>query len=384
MLGGREESRLQNLKHDRQEVKHFVSGEAIDEPASELKEEVRLIFNNVVKPLDQLELTDRLQRLGLDYHFHDENNRTLKNIHTGLQNNEIWEKDLHATALEFRLLRQHGHYISLEGFKRFTENGSFKKGESLMEEVWSFTTKSLGKCLENITDLDLQVQVRHALELPLQWSVPAFDARWYINLYQKSCDMIPSVLEFAKLNFNIRQALYQEELKDLSRWWSRLDIVKRSFLLPEIELIGVYDDVYDIYGTLDELECFTDVVEKEEIEFIQDRPDIVRLAYEILRLTDDYGTTSAELKRGDVPSSIQCYMSDIMLNLVRAAHWLYNDGNDGYGAEDFVAKATLVSLLVEPISLQEINQVNDSMGKDTRLFYPWLISCSHSHPGSVP
>lgn len=87
-----------------------------------------------------------------------------------------------------------------------------------MEEAWSFTSKSLSECLKNIIDLDLQVQVRHALDLPLQWSVPTFDARWYINLYQKSSDMIPSVLEFAKLDFNITRALYQEELKDLSRY----------------------------------------------------------------------------------------------------------------------------------------------------------------------
>lgn len=76
-----------------------------------MKEEVRMIFNNVVEPLNQLELIDQLQRLGLDYHFRDEINYTLKNVHNG-QKSETWEKDLHATALEFRLLRQHGHYIS--------------------------------------------------------------------------------------------------------------------------------------------------------------------------------------------------------------------------------------------------------------------------------
>ncbi|KAL8107949.1 hypothetical protein AgCh_024381 [Apium graveolens] len=523
-----------------QSLKTEYTGKAIDARASELKEEVRMIFNNMVEPLDQLELIDQLQRLGLDYHFHDEINRTLKNIHTGLEN-ESWEKDLHATALEFRLLRQHGHYISPEGFKRFTENRSFHKGvtadvqgllslyeasyfsiegESLMEEAWSFTSNLLKECLEYISDLDLQMQVRNALELPLQWRIPRFDAKWYINLYQRSSDMIPAVLEFAKLDFNIRQASNQEELKDLSRWWSRLDMgVKlpfardrlvtsffwslgitgephhrycREVLTKIIELTCVYDDVYDIYGTPDELELFTDVVErwdlnavkelpeymklcflslinvvnettyeilkdhnidtfphqkkwfndlferyivearwynsgyqptleeylkngfvsiagpivvlysyicttdpikKEDLEFIEGLPDIVRLACEIFRLTDDYGTSSAELKRGDVPSSIQCYMSDtgvteevsrnhmmnlirkkwaqinklrfskednnplswpfvdIMLNLIRAAHCFYNSGEDGYGVEDVVAKATFVSLLVEPIPL---------------------------------
>lgn len=265
----------------------------------------------------------------------------------------------------------------------------------------------------------------------------------------------------------------------------------RIQLTKIIELIGVCDDVYDIYGTLDELELFTDVVErwdvnamkelpyymkicflsfynfvhetsydilkeqdieilphqrkwwiklfkhqlvearwyhgghqptmeeylsnglvsiagpigalysyictedpikKEEVEFIEELPDIVRLACEIFRLADDYGTSSAELKRGDVPSSIQCYMSDagvseevareylmdlmrkkwaqvnkcrftgdhiplswhfvdIMLNIVRAAHCLYNAGDDGFGVEDGLTKDTLFSLLVEPIPL---------------------------------
>ena len=87
-----------------------------------------------------------------------------------------------------------------------------------MEEASLFTSRLLKECLENTIDSDLEMQVRHALHLPLQWSVPAFDVRWYINLYQRSGVMIPAILEFAKLDFNIRQALYQEELKDLSRY----------------------------------------------------------------------------------------------------------------------------------------------------------------------
>lgn len=42
---------------------------------------------------------------------------------------------------------------------------------------------------------------------------------------------------------------------------------------------------------------------------------------------------------------------DIMLNLVRAAHCLYNAGDDGFGDEDGATKDMLFSLLVEPIPL---------------------------------
>lgn len=42
---------------------------------------------------------------------------------------------------------------------------------------------------------------------------------------------------------------------------------------------------------------------------------------------------------------------DIMLNVTRIAHYLYNAGDDNYGVEDGVIKDTLNSLIVEPIPL---------------------------------
>lgn len=119
----------------------------------------------------------------------------------------------------------------------FTENGKFKEylgedvkgilslyeasyysteGESLMEEACSFTSKILKELV--IKDSDLCMQVKHALELPLQWRIPRFEARWYMDIYERSTNMIPEVLNFAKLDFNILQGLNQEELKDLSRY----------------------------------------------------------------------------------------------------------------------------------------------------------------------
>ncbi len=65
-----------------------------------------------VNPLDQLQLIDTLQRLGLAYHFEDEIKRILMSIstHDSYENTRMRE-DLYATALEFRLLRQQGYKI---------------------------------------------------------------------------------------------------------------------------------------------------------------------------------------------------------------------------------------------------------------------------------
>ncbi|MBA0683446.1 hypothetical protein Goari_025106, partial [Gossypium aridum] len=68
-----------------------------------------MMFENVVDPLEKLELIDTIQRLGLSYHFGDEIKKTLKNISIDRSSTVASNKDnLYATALEFRLLRQHG------------------------------------------------------------------------------------------------------------------------------------------------------------------------------------------------------------------------------------------------------------------------------------
>nr|AUG98172.1 monoterpene synthase [Trachyspermum ammi] len=531
--------------HFFQSLRTDYTGEGYNAQASELKEDVKLIFKKVVDPLDQLELIDHIQRLGFGYHFAGETKRTLEKMYNDdpTKNNK-GEKNLHATALKFRLLREHGFHVSSEIFIDFTENEKFIEslgedvkgilslyeasyfsieGESLMEEAHSFTSKILKECIKSIDDSDLGMLVSHALELPQQWRVPRLDARWYMDIYERSKYMIPEVLKFAKFDFNIVQGLNQDELKDVSRWWKGTDLGQKlefirdrlptSFLwavgiscnhqhgyfrrqiTKVIQFITLLDDVYDVYGTLDELELFTSVVErwdinamtelphymklcflslnnlvseiaydvlneqkvyvlpqlrkaidvmlwidlfkhylvearwyysgykptfeeflsnglvtitgpvvviysyiltcnpirKEATDYIESLPDIVRLASEIFRLADDFGTSSDELKRGDIPKSIQCYMKDagvseevartqmidlmrkkwkqmmkcvfsgdmpldwsaveIILNMVRMSHCTYNSGADGYGVEDGLSKQRMFTLFTEPIPL---------------------------------
>ncbi|MBA0739437.1 hypothetical protein Gogos_012712, partial [Gossypium gossypioides] len=112
-----------------QSLKSDYLGESFNEQAIRLVEKVRMMLENVMDPLEKLELIDSLQRLGLSYHFQNETKRILEDIHLRAdQSKAFWkEGNLHATALEFRLLRQHGYNVTQEIFSGFTdEMGNFK------------------------------------------------------------------------------------------------------------------------------------------------------------------------------------------------------------------------------------------------------------------
>ncbi|MFQ6644594.1 hypothetical protein Gotur_019234 [Gossypium turneri] len=440
------------------------------------------------QPLEQLEMIDNLQRLGVAYHFDDEINNILLNVYKN-SNDQMKKDNLYATALEFRLLRQHGYHSSSEVFDGFRD----KAGEFMLSLCNDIKAMMSLYVEGDHVDPILTIQVKHAMELPLHWRMRRLEARWYIDVYERQADLNPIVLQLAKLDFNILQALHQEELKDLSRWWKNTGLGEklsfarnrlvesflwtvgiafeprfgscRKTLTKAIALITVIDDIYDVYGTLDELELFTDAVERwdikamkqlpdymkicflalyntvnemaynilkeqghdvvsnlkktwvdllrsyllearwyhsgytptfeeymknawisitgplvaikaslfvtnqtnqKELEFLESYPELLYWSSVIFRLQDDLGTSSDELKRGDVAKSIQCYMHEngaseevalepepvigIILNLVRTAHCIYQHG-DGHGSHNHKTKDHAMSLLFDHFQL---------------------------------
>ncbi|KAK8527444.1 hypothetical protein V6N12_054656 [Hibiscus sabdariffa] len=480
----------------------FRRGGSYKERASKLQGEVSEMLCGVVDPLEKLELIDTLQRLGLSRHFQDEINTTLKNISADC-GSVPWKKHkLHATALGFRLLRQHGYSVSQEVFTSF------------MDEVGNIKA-SFSQDYKGLLNLyEASMLVEHALELPLHWRMSRLEASWFIDAYQKNKDKNPIVLQLAILDYNTVQAIHQDDLRSASAWWKDLGLCEKlSFARDRLmenflwsvgmiitpqsgksrrdqtkvnALITVIDDVYDVYGTLEELELFTDAVERWDINEIQRLPTYMKICYHslynsvnemafdilkeqgidvlpflkkvwtnlckaylleakwyymgyiptlqeyidnawlsisgsvmlghaylvtdhvtpeglqhieeyyhniiyqssiIVRLTDDLGTSSYEIKRGDVPKSIQCYMYEneaseeearehvkklieaawrkineeqmaespfsrtfieIAMDLARVSQLMYQNG-DGHAIEDGDTKDRVLSLFVNPI-----------------------------------
>ncbi|KAM1373238.1 hypothetical protein ACFX2I_023963 [Malus domestica] len=283
--------------------------------------------------LSMLKLIDSMQRLGVAYHFEKEIEAVLTSL--GSSSTASTSSDLHTVALQFRILREHGIPISPDVFNKFRAgNGRFEDSlskdiegllslyeashlgmlgeEHVLEEAKSFSAKRLRQLLGTFEGEDglLKQLVQQSMETPLHWRMPRIEARSYIDLYQKDDSRNIDLLELAKLDYNLVQSVYQREIKELSRWWTDLDFEhKANFsrdrlmenylwamginyepqfsncrigLTKFVCILTVIDDMYDVYGFLDELELFTDAVHRWNMEDTEELPEYMKPIYTAL------------------------------------------------------------------------------------------------------
>ncbi|KAJ0112720.1 hypothetical protein Patl1_02084 [Pistacia atlantica] len=223
-------------------------------------------------------MIDSMQRLGVAYHFKEEIEEAINLLRQDVAG------DL---ALQFRLLREHGHPIRIEkkkGDSVTTDNSvedtagllslyeaSFLgyQEEDVLEEAKDFSTKCLNSSLGKLEKTVLAEQVQQSLEIPLHWRMPRAEARNFINFYSIYDQNISVLLELAKLDYNLVQSIYQQELKELSR----IGFTKFVCILSAI------DDMFDICASLDELELFIDAVKRWDIKAVEDFPYYMQICY---------------------------------------------------------------------------------------------------------
>ncbi|XP_027102632.2 alpha-farnesene synthase-like isoform X1 [Coffea arabica] len=344
--------------------------------AQTLKEDVKCMFVEASDTLSKLELIDSISKLGLDKYFMQEIKEALDA--TALSNNtSVLKGDLYATALCFRLLRHHGYHASQDMFLDFVDGAdkfipspkvSIKgllellqasnlggEGEDLLTEAGLFSIENLsgfGASSDNM----LAKQVYEAISLPMQWRVEWYNVKKHVQAHEKNHESTKSkLIELAKLNFNLVQSSHQEDLKEVSRWWMNLGIKERlsfsrdrvveSFLYaagtaPEpkqaslrkwlskvINLILITDDVYDVYGTLDELEIFTNAVERWSPEEIKELPEGIQICFWTLLNTTNEMAAEIEQENGWTPvlPYLQKTWTDFLKSLLVEAKW-YNKG----------------------------------------------------------
>eukprot|EP00257_Ricinus_communis_P028171 XP_025015585.1 terpene synthase 10 isoform X1 [Ricinus communis] len=319
-----------------------------------------------------------------------------------------------------------------------------EEGENILEVAREFAASCLKKYIQVNKDQLLSMIVSHSLEVPLHWRMPRLETRWFIDIYEKKQGMNPLLLELAKLDFNNVQATYHEDLKYVTRWdvnaMDQLpEYMKLCFLalhnsINEMAYDALREQGFHIIpylkkawadlcksylveakwyyiGYTPTLQEYMDnawisisapvilvhayflegsPITNEALKSLKEYPDIIQWSSMILRFADDLGTSSDELKRGDNPKSIQCYIYEtgvselkarehiqyligetwkkinkereyidspfskifieVATNLARMAQCMYQHG-DGHGIEDGETKDHVLSLLVKPIPM---------------------------------
>ncbi|KAH9744556.1 Beta-myrcene/(E)-beta-ocimene synthase 2 [Citrus sinensis] len=283
---------------------HQVVNDKYQRRAKELEEEVKFMINNENgEMLPILELIDDVQRLGLGYRFENEIKRALHRILSWQGYDHVNpEKDLHVTALRFRLLRQHGFDISqgnnlqycfevqrslrhswtLKPEGNFTETvhkdvkgvlslneASYLafEGEDILNEALTFSRTHLNQLKTKLNPYMSEL-VSHSLELPRHYRMRRLEVRWW----WEDIDLAKN-LKFAR-----------DRLMECFIWSVGM-VPKpqysncRRALTKVAAFVTIIDYIYAVYGTLDELELFTYAVERWDINAVNDLPNYMKLSF---------------------------------------------------------------------------------------------------------
>jgi (S)-beta-macrocarpene synthase len=87
-----------------------------------------------------------------------------------------------------------------------------RHGEKVLDDAISFTRRCLQHFLE-LPESPFAKEVSASLRTPLFRRVGILEARNYIPIYETEATRNKAILEFAKLNFNLQQLVFCEELK---------------------------------------------------------------------------------------------------------------------------------------------------------------------------
>ncbi|CAM0908496.1 unnamed protein product [Alopecurus aequalis] len=175
-----------------------------------LKKDVSMLFKACKHVIGTLTLVNALQLLGIDHLFKEQIDMELRHAHE----REFNSSSLYEVALHFRLLREHGLWVSPDVFDKFKdERGSFSV------EITNEPRGLLG--LYNAAFLLIHAeQVKRALNIPLPRTYRRLETMYYLSEYKHEEGYNPILLELAKLEFTLLQYVHLKELNSISRWWN--------------------------------------------------------------------------------------------------------------------------------------------------------------------
>ncbi|KAL3831154.1 hypothetical protein ACJIZ3_019956 [Penstemon smallii] len=387
-----------------------------------LKEEVKMmLMSKESKIEDRIILIDTIERLGVSYHFEQQIEEQIEQIFIEYQINfEKGNYDLFATALGFRLFRQHGHNSPCSVFVKFKgKDNKFDinlsndikgllslyeatylmfHGEDILEEAMVFTKYYLNVALPKL-DSFLQVKIKQALEQPTRRGVQRVETRNYISIYENEESKNHILLRLAKLDFNYVQNIFKKELRDLLMWWKEMDLISK---LPHVRervvecyfwavvfnfepmyslsrlanakaliLLTIINDTYDHYATFQETESCTENLQRWDIKEIDDQlPEYMKIICRFFISTYEEFENEDQIKLQGRSYAVT-YAREAMQQLAKgySKKALWQLGKEVPTFEDYMSYAVINSVCYLLISSSFMG-----MESATKEYFEWLNS----------
>ncbi|XP_037411511.1 beta-sesquiphellandrene synthase-like [Triticum dicoccoides] len=294
-----------------------------------LLEQVRTEMKEANEIPQILELVITIERLGLGYHYENEIAQLLDVVFKS----DYDDNNLHLVSLRFYLLRKNRYDVSSDVFHKFEDKqGGFVqsdtnsllslynaahlsiKGEDVFDMAFSFTRRHLLGALENLESA-FAGEVSSSLLTPPFRRVGILEARNYLSCYTNKVTRNEAILELAKLNFNILQLHFCEELKDVTMWWNKIKMKSRlSFVRDRI-----VETYFWINGTSYNLEySYSRIIATKVTAFMTIIDDI----FDTYSSTEDSMQLAEAINRWDedAVNMLPEYMKDIYLYLLETFH----------------------------------------------------------------
>nr|CAB3495866.1 unnamed protein product [Digitaria exilis] len=212
------------------------SEERMRERVNQLKGDVRRMFEvSKASAIDAAKLVDTIQHLGIEHYFREDIDAALSRIRDE-ETVFASSNDLHIVALRFRLLRQHGIWVSADVFDKFRDGtGDFSMSlcsgprgalslynaahmatpeETALDDAIAFARRHL-EAMKSKLMSPLAKQVVRALGIPLPRIGQRLQTLHYIGEYEQEEEHDPTLLELARLDFELVRLLHLKELSEL-------------------------------------------------------------------------------------------------------------------------------------------------------------------------
>ncbi|KAG2547602.1 hypothetical protein PVAP13_9KG112900 [Panicum virgatum] len=310
-------------------------------------------------------------RLGISYHFEEDIRNILSSISMEIANDRRVD-DVASIALKFRLLRENGFsadpglLLKHDTYAKQCSKGTLQRdvnrflsineasylafrGEEMLDLARKFSTKALKDLMPSMPP-HTRKRVAHALDLPLHWMAPRLETRWFIDHCAGDIGLHPLLLQFAKVDFDNVQRAHQEELARLTKWWRDIGLCDkltfsrdrlmecfhyangivwepkhgacREMLARVANLIIHLDDVYDVYGTLDELILFTDAIGRWDENPCEKLPEYMKELYSVIYdTTNEVAENILKIHGCSMHSVLGKAWHDISVSFLLEAKW---------------------------------------------------------------